>query len=76
MVQGFNYDREVGLAAVDRSGLLCVTIKAQGLGAGTRVTLVWLPTGGSSWKRQARLRRRAFVRRPRFRVVSACPLAT
>ncbi len=50
--QEFNYDRDLGLAAVDRTGLLCVTIKAEGLGPGGRVTLVWVPTGGSSWKPQ------------------------
>lgn len=46
--QEFNYDRDFGLAAVDESGLICVTIRAQSLAPGTRVTLIWVPAGGST----------------------------
>lgn len=50
--QEFNYDRDLGLAAVDQSGLVCVTIRAPNLAPGTPVTLVWVPAGGSAWKPQ------------------------
>lgn len=50
--QEFDYDTDLGLAAVDATGRICVTIGARNLAQGTRLTLVWVPAGGTAWEPQ------------------------
>ena len=45
--QTFNYDQKIGLAVAESDQLACISIKATGLAADTRVTLLWVPPKGS-----------------------------